>query len=197
MTDPEMMSMDAETRKYFEQEASRRGMTPERYFRWLREHQATGGVSPWGMPAEHLPSSLPGAGTMPSPGEMLQQAMQMRMLELMDGGKGKGVTREDVAEIVVAALERTGRGNNGGEKPADRIKAILAEKVEMKMLKDLAGEETRERSSDSALPKTPGTKRAIASIMVAAGNSPPVSTYGPTETFFAFNIFSTRASTPS
>ena len=169
MTDPEMMSMDAETRKYFEQEASRRGMTPERYFRWLREHQATGGVSPWGMPAEHLPSSLPGAGTMTSPGEMLQQAMQMRMLELMDGGKGKGVTREDVAEIVVAALERTGRGNNGGEKPADRIKAILAEKVEMKMLKDLAGDdEGMKRYADAQQAKLDGELKALNDRMAAS-----------------------------
>ena len=37
----------------------------------------------------------------------------------------------------------------------------------------------------------------FASMTVAAGSSPPVKTYGPIEIFFAFNIFCTRASTPS
>ena len=39
-----------------------------------------------------------------------------------------------------------------------------------------SGLDTRDASRDSALPRTPGTKRVIASIIVAAGNSPPVST---------------------
>ena len=148
-SEPVLASLDPEYLKWAKRQAARGGMSVQAFMRQQMgakdEHQEQGEV----MGAEHGPGKENGGmmGNMKGISELMENLPNLMMMKMIFGGDAggmfgagqqqKGLTREDVQEIIEKTLSKVSETKKP-ETASERMKQMLYEKAELKTLKEMA-----------------------------------------------------------
>jgi len=154
-------ALPEELAKQIDDEVARTGTSPQEVIR-QRLNSAPRPMRPYAPPlTEHLPGAAPPRTFQDALRDAIEQRTSMAILRSMDegtgmgGGQQRGLTQQDIAQAVGVAVaqvlddrlprrrHRDDDEDEGerGSAATRRLKNLLAEKAELKVLKDMAGDD--------------------------------------------------------